>query len=169
MPIVRRPSTRLSPVELTVGSMRTSSPSGTTPPVGVATGTAASASGLSQPLARRIMSRRRSPSKCSPTQMPSPSARTTVATFARVQPDEPQLRLRELEVLERPHLRARHLLRDDVLGLAGGLQEGVEIRGLQPHLDVAAVAEAAEEVPLLGEHVEVREARGDLLVHDLPE
>ncbi len=86
-PMVRRPSTRRRPVVPTVGSMVTSSPSGTTPPVGVATGTAASASGLSQPCARRIMSRRRSPSKCSPTQMPSPSERTTVATFARVQPD----------------------------------------------------------------------------------
>ena len=50
MPIVRRPSTRLRPVEATVGSIGTSSPSRTTPPVGVATGTAASASGLSQPL-----------------------------------------------------------------------------------------------------------------------
>ena len=178
MPIVRRPSTRLRPVDATVGSIRTSSPSGTTPPVGVATGTAASASGLSQPLARRIMSRRRSPSKCSPTQMPSPSARTTVATFARVQPDSLMRRSSGTSRSSGSDSSRSWNERTSAPGIfsvmtscsrARAREQCVEVRRLQPDLDVAAVAESAEQVALLREHLQVREADGDLLVDDLAE
>ena len=70
---------------------------------------------------------------------------------------QPQLRLRQFEVLERAHLRAGQLLGDDVLRRPRAHEQRVEIRGLQAHFDVPAVAEAAEQVALLREHLEIRE------------
>ena len=124
-PMVRCPSTRRRPPAPTVDSTRTSSPRGSTLPAGVAIGVSASASGESHLLARRIMSRRRSPSKYSPTNMPSPSARTTVPMSPRDQPTSLRRRssgesrssgLGHLEALEGLHLGAGHLFLDQLLG-----------------------------------------------------
>ena len=96
-------------------------------------------------------------------------ARPAGLADAAVVRHEPQLRFRELQVLEGAHLRARHLLGDDVLRRARAREQRVEVRRLQPDLDVAAVAEAAEQVALLRKHLQVREPDGDLFVDDLAE
>ena len=57
-----------------------------TPPCGVASGAAPRRAMSSSPLLRRMIARRRSPSKCSPSHCPSPSVRTTVPSSGRRQP-----------------------------------------------------------------------------------
>ena len=100
--------------------------------------------------------------------MPSPSERTTVATFARVQPDSLMRRSSgtrrssgsdsSRSWKERTCAPGIFSVMTSCAALAA-FSSAVEIRGLQAHLDVAAVAEAAEQVALLREHLEIRETR----------
>ena len=72
---------------------------------------------------------------------------------------EAQLGFGHFQALEGLYLRARHLFLDELLGIAGRRQQGREVGGLQLEVDVAAVAEAAEQVALRRERLGIRETR----------
>ena len=174
-PMVRWPSTRRRPPAPTVDSTRTSSPRGMTLPNGVATGVSASASGESHLLARRIMSRRRSPSKYSPTNMPSPSARTTVPMSPRDQPTSLRRRSSGLRrssgsAISRPWNACTCapgiFSWMSFSAIPGRGQQGREVGGLELEIDVAAVAEAAEQVALRRERLGVGKADQHLFVDE---
>ncbi|MNZ88122.1 hypothetical protein D3C78_1070050 [compost metagenome] len=84
--MLRRPSARKMLAGPRLCSTRSSSPSGTMRPDGVASGTALSSSGLAElcPISR--MSSRSSPSKYSPTRRPSPKVWMMVGMGVRSQP-----------------------------------------------------------------------------------
>ena len=83
---MRRRSSRRNLSGPAVRTTSTSSPNGSMPARGVASGIAAISSGVSQASARTIISSRSSPSKKSPTYKPSPSARDTCASTSLFQP-----------------------------------------------------------------------------------
>ena len=84
--MVRRLSRRRIVFGPAVRSISTNSPNGMVPASGVCNGMASNCSGVCQSGVRTMISRRSSPSKYSPTCIPSPSMRDTLASESRFQP-----------------------------------------------------------------------------------
>ena len=71
---------------------------------------------------------------------------------------EAQLGLGHFQALEGLHLRPGHLFLDELLGMRAAASKRRKVGGLELEVDVAAVAEAAEQVALRGERLGVGKA-----------